>query len=55
MTTTPALSVTTVGGPFVPSGLGRREPRGGDVQVEITFTGICHIDPHRVDTGERPR
>ncbi|MGP2436193.1 NAD(P)-dependent alcohol dehydrogenase [Streptomyces sp. JW3] len=49
MMTTPALSVTAVGGPFVPTTVSRRELRADDVRIEIAFTGICHSDLHRVD------
>ncbi|MYS89708.1 MULTISPECIES: NAD(P)-dependent alcohol dehydrogenase [Streptomyces] len=45
---TPALAVDVAGGPFVPTTLDRREPRGDDVQIDIAFTGICHSDLHRV-------
>jgi len=42
-----AYSVASATSPFASTTIGRRDPAGHDVQIEILFCGICHSDLHQ--------
>ena len=43
-----AYSAASATSPLAHTTIGRRDPTGHDVQIEILFTGICHSDLHAV-------
>jgi alcohol dehydrogenase (NADP+) len=43
----PAYAASAAGAPLAPFTVDRREPRPGDVQMEILFCGVCHSDVHQ--------
>ena len=45
---TKAYSAAGASSPLAATAIGRREPTGHDVQIEILFCGICHSDLHMV-------
>jgi alcohol dehydrogenase (NADP+) len=47
MATTPALSASSAGASFEETTIERRGLRGDDVQIEISYCGICHSDVHQ--------
>lgn len=48
MITTKAYAAFNSESPLAPYSFERREPRPGDVHVEILFCGVCHSDLHQV-------
>jgi hypothetical protein len=47
MITAHGYAVHEAGAPLAPWEFQRREPGPDDVQIEILYTGICHIDLHQ--------
>lgn len=45
---TPAYAAPSRTAPLVPLAIDRREPRAGDVLIDIAFCGVCHSDIHQV-------
>ncbi len=43
----PAYAAPAARSPLAPFTIDRREPRPGDVQMELLFCGICHSDVHQ--------
>lgn len=43
-----AFSAASATSQLVSTTIGRRDPTGNDVQIEILFCGICHSDLHQV-------
>jgi len=47
MPSTPALSTPSAGAPFDKTTIERRELRGDDVAIDVSYCGICHSDVHQ--------
>ncbi|MDB6163142.1 MAG: adhC2 [Xanthomonadaceae bacterium] len=47
MPTTPAYAATSATSPLAPFTIERREPRAGEVQIDILYCGVCHSDIHQ--------
>ncbi len=47
MLRTPAYAAASAGGPLAPHAIERREPRGGEVLIDILYCGVCHSDVHQ--------
>ena len=45
---TKAYAATSATSPVGPFSIERREPRAGDVEIEIQYSGVCHSDLHQV-------
>ena len=45
---TPAYAATSATAPLAPWSLERRDPRAGEVLIDIRYCGICHSDLHTV-------
>src|SRR5271156_1060027 len=48
MAGTPALSAPSVGAPFEHTMIERRALGERDVQIDVSYCGICHSDIHQV-------
>src|SRR5690606_9643349 len=48
MHTTAAYAATSATAPLAPWSLERRDPRPGEVLIDIRYCGICHSDLHTV-------
>ena len=47
MLTTPADAALDSGSPLAPFTIERREPRAGEVLIDIRYCGVCHSDVHQ--------
>ena len=47
MLNTPAYAALDSGSPLAPFTLERREPRAGEVLIDIRYCGVCHSDVHQ--------
>jgi len=47
MLTTPAYAAADPGSPLAPHTIERREPREGEVLIDILYCGVCHSDIHQ--------
>lgn len=47
---TTALSASTPDGPLLPTPIERRELRPDDVDIRVTYCGVCHSDLHALHT-----
>jgi uncharacterized zinc-type alcohol dehydrogenase-like protein len=47
MLSTPAYAATAAKSPLAPFTIERREPRAGDVLIDILYCGVCHTDIHQ--------
>ena len=45
--TTAAYAAADAGSPLAPHTIARREPRAGEVLIEILYCGVCHSDLHQ--------
>jgi alcohol dehydrogenase (NADP+) len=48
MLKTPAYAAADAKSPLAPFSIERREPRAGEVLIDIRFCGVCHSDIHQV-------
>jgi alcohol dehydrogenase (NADP+) len=46
MLKTPAYAATDAKSPLAPFSIERREPRKGEVLIDIRYCGVCHSDIH---------
>ncbi|MDQ3268674.1 MAG: alcohol dehydrogenase catalytic domain-containing protein, partial [Pseudomonadota bacterium] len=46
MLTTPAYAAADANSPLAPYTIQRREPRAGEVLIDILYCGVCHSDIH---------
>lgn len=49
--TTLALQAAAYGAPLTPAQIQRRPLRGDDVEVQVTYCGVCHSDLHALGTS----
>lgn len=47
---TTALQAAEYGAPLTTTTIRRREPRPDDVEIRVTYCGVCHSDLHALDT-----
>ena len=47
MATTPAYAAATATSPLAPFTIERRQPRAGEVLIDILYCGVCHSDIHQ--------
>ena len=47
MLSTPAYAATAAKSPLAPFTIERREPRAGEVLIDILYCGVCHTDIHQ--------